>query len=269
LLNAVDGKILDATLFGNFLFPGLHESATAPHGGGGATAHHGGGDAPTGTLTGGASARLEIEGINTSPKRQYKSVSQLSEENSSNGRISTGRISTGKGKKKHKLVSECGSELTLGLTRRQSAGQSAEFCVPCCCSCALLVNCRRLTRRATCFLSWSSEAAGCLNAAGLGLGRGKDDGLAQESRCAGAPRRKDKPTRARSAPDHPLCPRCAPAAAFLDFSGSALKTKPAPPGMPFGVHIDLITSMANLEVHFCPPGTPGPPVHPRGDFARR
>jgi hypothetical protein len=37
--------------------------------------------------------------------------------------------------------------------------------------------------------------------------------------------------------------------------------------MPFGVHIDLITSMTNLEVFFfCPPGTPGPPVHPRGNF---
>ena len=37
--------------------------------------------------------------------------------------------------------------------------------------------------------------------------------------------------------------------------------------MPFGVHIDLITSMANLEGFFCPPGTPGPPpVHPRGNF---
>jgi hypothetical protein len=32
--------------------------------------------------------------------------------------------------------------------------------------------------------------------------------------------------------------------------------------MPFGVSIDLITSMVNLEVLFCPPGTPGPPVHP-------
>jgi hypothetical protein len=29
--------------------------------------------------------------------------------------------------------------------------------------------------------------------------------------------------------------------------------------MPFGVHIDLITSMANLEGFFCPPGTPAPP----------
>jgi hypothetical protein len=36
--------------------------------------------------------------------------------------------------------------------------------------------------------------------------------------------------------------------------------------MPFGVHIDLITSMANFEVFFGPPGTPGPPVHPRGNF---
>jgi hypothetical protein len=32
------------------------------------------------------------------------------------------------------------------------------------------------------------------------------------------------------------------------------------------VHIDLITSMANLDGLFCPPGTPGPPVHPRGNF---
>jgi hypothetical protein len=38
-------------------------------------------------------------------------------------------------------------------------------------------------------------------------------------------------------------------------------------GMPFGVHIDLITSVANLEVFVCPPGAPGPPVHPqRGQF---
>jgi hypothetical protein len=39
----------------------------------------------------------------------------------------------------------------------------------------------------------------------------------------------------------------------------------------FGVHIDLITSMANLEVFrisyfFCPPGAPGPLVHPLGSF---
>ena len=33
-------------------------------------------------------------------------------------------------------------------------------------------------------------------------------------------------------------------------SGEALKIQPAPLGMPFGVHIDLIASMANLEGFF-------------------
>jgi len=33
------------------------------------------------------------------------------------------------------------------------------------------------------------------------------------------------------------------------------------------VHIDVITSMANSQVFFLSPaGTPGPPVHPRGNF---
>jgi hypothetical protein len=45
-------------------------------------------------------------------------------------------------------------------------------------------------------------------------------------------------------------------------SGSALKIQPAPPGMPFGVHIDVITSMANLEVFFLSPRYPRPPGAP-------
>jgi hypothetical protein len=37
--------------------------------------------------------------------------------------------------------------------------------------------------------------------------------------------------------------------------------------MPFGVQIDVITSMANLEVFLLPPKYPRPPaVHPRGNF---
>ena len=42
-------------------------------------------------------------------------------------------------------------------------------------------------------------------------------------------------------------------------SGGALKIQPAPPGMPFGVHIDVITSMANLEVFFFVPQVPPAP----------
>jgi hypothetical protein len=45
-------------------------------------------------------------------------------------------------------------------------------------------------------------------------------------------------------------------------SGEALKIQPAPPGMPFGVHVDVITSMANLEVFFLPPRYPRPPGTP-------
>jgi hypothetical protein len=45
-------------------------------------------------------------------------------------------------------------------------------------------------------------------------------------------------------------------------SGSVLKIQPAPPGMPFGVHIDVITSMANLEGFFLPPRYPRPPGAP-------
>jgi hypothetical protein len=45
-------------------------------------------------------------------------------------------------------------------------------------------------------------------------------------------------------------------------SGSALKIQPAPPGMSFGVHIDLITSMANLEGLFLYPRYPRPPGAP-------
>jgi hypothetical protein len=55
-------------------------------------------------------------------------------------------------------------------------------------------------------------------------------------------------------------------ARISDLSGSALKIQPAPPGMPFGVHIDVITSLAIWGYFFCPPGTLGPPVHPRGNF---
>jgi hypothetical protein len=45
-------------------------------------------------------------------------------------------------------------------------------------------------------------------------------------------------------------------------SASALKIQPAPPGMPFGVHIDVITSMANLEGFVLPPRYPRPPGAP-------
>jgi hypothetical protein len=51
-----------------------------------------------------------------------------------------------------------------------------------------------------------------------------------------------------------------------DHSGSVLKVQPAPPGMPFGVHIDdvidVTTSMANLEVFFLSPRYPRPPGAP-------
>jgi hypothetical protein len=40
-------------------------------------------------------------------------------------------------------------------------------------------------------------------------------------------------------------PSTGPAASSCG-SGEALKIQPAPPGMPFGVHIDVITSMANV-----------------------
>jgi hypothetical protein len=48
----------------------------------------------------------------------------------------------------------------------------------------------------------------------------------------------------------------------MDTSGEALKIHPAPPGMPFGVHIDVITSMANLEGFVLPPRYPRPPGAP-------
>ena len=48
-------------------------------------------------------------------------------------------------------------------------------------------------------------------------------------------------------------------------SGEALKIQPAPPGMPFGVHIDVITSMANLGfggIFFAPQVPPAPRCTP-------
>jgi hypothetical protein len=49
---------------------------------------------------------------------------------------------------------------------------------------------------------------------------------------------------------------------FLAWTSHPTYAPPPPPGMPFGVHIDLITSMANLEGLFLPPRYPRPPGAP-------
>jgi hypothetical protein len=63
----------------------------------------------------------------------------------------------------------------------------------------------------------------------------------------------------------PLASRLSPLARG---SGSALKIQPAPPGVPFGVHLNEVNLWQIWRCLFCPPGIPGPPACLLGAFCQ-